>query len=442
MATTTEPWGQTPLTTDGLAGLGHPLSLRDFNQDADGRYWRTIRGEKTYYPREWFDAAGTFTGTGTQPGDRAGQDDSSFFHQGTKWNWTTGQWENPINWANVIGLAAAGGVGGAALAPVIAGAGGASSAAGAGGLAGSGEASVAGGALSAAEAGYGGTALGSIAAGTGAGGGGMGTVGSVLSGMGAKGAYSWVPQVANMGLNLYGQNKQLSANQDALAQQLASTKYASDAQSKSAAESLAFLKQQAAYDATVAESTRAGNYGQWAAKQQQLGTVGQALGLPARAIPAYVPIPAYSSGAAPGAPSVQGPGAGPAAAAPGPAMGGGALPQIDPSKPIGPQAAAYIQSRGGTPNPTSGDYWSQKWPELVARGQELGDPLYAQKRLAAADELGGGGAAAAPTAANRYQPMTNLLGPVQDYFATVPTTGTLQMPTLRPLGGAVGSYLV
>jgi hypothetical protein len=119
MATNTEPWGLTPLTTEGLATLGHPLSLSDFNQDAEGRYWRTIRGEKTYYPREWFDAAGTFTGTGTQPGDRAGQDDRDFFHQGTKWNWKGGQWNNPINWANVIGLAAAGGVGAAAAAPAL-----------------------------------------------------------------------------------------------------------------------------------------------------------------------------------------------------------------------------------------------------------------------------------------------------------------------------------
>jgi hypothetical protein len=94
-----EPWGNTPLTTEGLAALDHPLGLNDFNQDAQGRAWRMIRGQRTYYPREWFDASGTLTGTGTQAGDRAGQDEN-YFHRGTKWNWETGEWENLINWAN------------------------------------------------------------------------------------------------------------------------------------------------------------------------------------------------------------------------------------------------------------------------------------------------------------------------------------------------------
>lgn len=116
--TTTDRWGQTPLTAEGLAD--HPLSLSDFNKDSTG-YWRIIRGQKTYYPREWFDAAGTFTGAGSQPGDRAGQD-QGFFHKGEQWNWTTGQWENPINKANLIGTIAAGGVGAGIAAPLIAGA--------------------------------------------------------------------------------------------------------------------------------------------------------------------------------------------------------------------------------------------------------------------------------------------------------------------------------
>jgi hypothetical protein len=262
-----------------------------------------------------------------------------------------------------------------------------------------------------------------------------------MGGTGAgAGPYSWIPQVAGMGLNYLGQQQQLGANQDALTQQLAATKYASDAQSQSAANQLAFLKQQAGYDAASAEANRAGNYDQWAAKQRQLGTVGQALGLPARDIPAYVPLPAYGGGTtapAPGtgpagtvAPGVVGPG-------PGPSATSGGLPQIDPSKPIGPQAAAYIQSRGGTPNPTSADYWQSKWPELVARGQQLGDPLYAQKRLAAADELGGGGAAPAAAALPRYQPLTT----VAQYFADPSAgIGKLQMPTVAPYGGAVGTY--
>jgi hypothetical protein len=484
---TKEPYGLTPLTTEGLANLGHPLSLSDFNQDAQGRYWRTIRGEKTYYPREWFDAAGTFTGTGTQPGDQAGQD-SGFFHRGTQWDWTTGQWHNPINWANVIGVAAAGGVGAGFAAPLIAGAvGGGAGAGGVGlgetaattGLAGSGFGTGAGLGITAAPglgsvggvlgetaatvpgvaSGAGASsAYGPLAGGYGAatpsaavpsalagtGGGGM-SVSQILAGMGGSGAgagpYSWIPQVAGMGLNYLGQQQQLGANQDALGQQLASTKYASDAQSQASANQLAFLRQQATYDAASAEANRSGNYDQWAAKQRQLGTVGQALGLPARDIPAYVPLPAYGGGTTPAA----APGTGPAATVapgvvgpgPGPSATSGGLPQIDPSKPIGPQAAAYIQSRGGTPNPSSADYWQSKWPELVARGQQLGDPLYAQKRLAAADELGGGGAAPAAAAPPRYQPLTT----VAQYFADPSAgIGKLPMPTVAPYGGAVGTY--
>jgi hypothetical protein len=245
MATTTEPWGLTPLTTEGLAGLGHPLSLSDFNKDASGRYWRMIRGQKTFYPREWFDAGGTFTGSGTQSGDRAGQD-SGFFHQGMKWNWTTGQWENPTNWANVIGVAAAGGVGAGIAAPAIGaalGGGGAATGGGAGGTA--------------ATGGWGSTEfLGPAVEGAGAGGAGavpaaaattvedlfasgsaipnVGAAGNTLADIAANsggggGASSWltkllgkdttIPALANIFGNIYAANKQAGASADALAQQ-------------------------------------------------------------------------------------------------------------------------------------------------------------------------------------------------------------------------------
>lgn len=51
---------------------------------------------------------------------------------------------------------------------------------------------------------------------------------------------------------------------------------------------------------------------------------------------------------------------------------------------------AYFASRGKTPYPTSIDYWISKWPELVARGREIGNPNYAFDRLSQADEFGGG----------------------------------------------------
>jgi hypothetical protein len=279
------------------------------------------------------------------------------------------------------------------------------------------------------------------------------SVSQILAGMGGSGAgagpYSWIPQVAGMGLNYLGQQQQLGANQDALGQQLASTKYASDAQSQASANQLAFLRQQATYDAASAEANRSGNYDQWAAKQRQLGTVGQALGLPARDIPAYVPLPAYGGGTtAPAAgtgpaasvvPGVVGPGPGPSATS------GGALPTVSAANgDIATQVAAYYTARGVTPNPSSVAYWASKWNEFGAK-----DPAYFNQRLGQADEFtGGGGSAPAATSAaapQRYQPLST----VRSYFADPSAgIGRLTMPqpvTLaqaRPLfGGPVGAYL-
>lgn len=421
MPTTTEPWGSTPLTTDGLAKLGHPLSLADFNQDAQGRYWRTIRGEKTYYPREWFDASGTFTGTGTQPGDRGGQDDSSFFHRGTQWNWQSGQWENPTNWANVIGLAAAGGVGAGIAAPMIG-------------------AALGGGATS-----YGPLAGGYGAATTEA------TVPSALAvGGGSVASYLTPTTIGDLikgGTSVYGTIAQSGANKDATQAQSDSAKYAADIKAKSDAAQLDFLRQQAAYDHQVAETNRQGNYDQWAARQEMLGPVGQALGLPARRIPAFVPLPGDGTGSP--APTGTGTPAGgpapPASVAPGVSAANGD---------IATQVAAYYKARGVTPNPTSVDYWASKWNEFGAQ-----DPEYFNRRLSQADEFGGGGAPApAAAASRRYQPLsTDPLSDVRGYLSD-PADPTAAAATdaspvaqylaaqraaaVRPFyAGTVGSYL-
>ena len=51
----------------------------------------------------------------------------------------------------------------------------------------------------------------------------------------------------------------------------------------------------------------------------------------------------------------------------------------------------YISSRsGGRVNASSPDYWMSKKAELDARGQQIGNPNYANDRLAAADEIIGG----------------------------------------------------
>jgi hypothetical protein len=478
---TTDPWGLTPLTTEGLARLDHPLSLRDFNQDAGG-YWRVIRGQKTYYPREWFDATGTFTGTGTQPGDRAGQDEG-FFKKGTRWNWTTGQWENPTNWANVIGLSAAGAVGAGIAAPLIAGAlggaGGATTGASVGealggggvglgetgavtGLAGSGFG--AGGGLGLAAVPTVADLAGTGSAIGGAAGGGAGSTalnilrGATGTGGSMAGPYDWLGPVVNASLNLVGTQQQVNASADAAQKQLEATKYAADAQAKAAAESLAFQRQQAAYDAAMAETNRAANYQQWAAKQQQLGSVGQALGLPARSIPAYVPLPAASDAPSPGPP--QGPPLGTAD------LGAGGGAEAAWWNPQDPQGSLNTLLAGKAP--TSQTILALR-PELEAAGIQISPanqegvtskvliPGVGWTRILEGGVKGGqgtgwtyvpqpGGGGAIPTTGRQGTPafrQTDALGSVQQYFLD-PTAapGQLALPRYRPLGaGAVGSYL-
>jgi hypothetical protein len=495
---TTDPWGRTPLTTEGLASQDHPLSLGDFNRDAGG-YWRVIRGQKTYYPREWFDAAGTFTGTGTQPGDRAGQD-QGFFKKGTRWNWTTGAWENPTNWANVIGLSAAGAVGAGIAAPLIAGAlggGGATTGASVGEALGGGSsyvgADIAGTAAAtnaaAAQGALSAGAFGPLAGGYGAAttaaeavpsalapvGGGASTAMQILRGATGTGGsmagpYDWLGPVVNASLNLVGTQQQVNASADAAQKQLEATKYAADAQAKAAAESLAFQRQQAAYDAMMAETNRAANYQQWAAKQQQLGSVGQALGLPARSLPAYVPLPGGPGAPPPGvAPPMPSPAPGQPDGPPdaGPA-GGTAAAWWNPQDPQGslntllagkaptsqtilalkPQLdAAGIQiSPANAEGVTSkvlipGVGWTRILQGGVKGGQGTGWTYVPQ---GVGGGIGGGGAV--PTTWRQGTPafgQTDALGSVQQYFLD-PTAapGQLALPRYRPLGaGAVGSYL-
>lgn len=77
-------------------------------------------------------------------------------------------------------------------------------------------------------------------------------------------------------------------------------------------------------------------------------------------------------------------------------------PGMNPSMPMHGQGGSanqwtpeyitnYIQSKsGGKMHGTSPDYWMSKKAELDARGQQIGNPNYANDRLAAADEIIGG----------------------------------------------------
>jgi hypothetical protein len=431
MATPHEPYGNTPLTSESLAALGHPLSITDFNVDDQGRLWRIVRGQKTYYAPEWFDPqTGVYAGTDTPAAKAKTGQGGSLFTMPSKYDWTTGEWKNPIDWKNVIGFSAAGAVGGGAAASLGAfgGTGGAvTPGASTSATTGADVAADTSGAFGPYASGYAGyglpgatgstipTALAPV-------GGTMPTTWqTVMQGFSGQGPYSWLGPVANAGLGIWGVNTQANATADAAQKQLDATKYATDAQSKAEAEKLAFLRQQAQYDATSAEVNRQANYDQWAAKQEMLGTVGQALGLPNRRIPQYVPMSAY-----PGAdtwPTFGGSSSG--------SSSGGGPGNTTSEADVRSQVAAYFQSRGVTPNPTSVDYWAQKWGEFGRN-----DPAYFNKRLAQADEFRGQPgplptigapapavstppAAQTPPPGNRYQPLaTGIPNPEGPYGYT------------------------
>src|SRR5258708_28177291 len=88
-------------------------------------------------------------------------------------------------------------------------------------------------------------------------------------------------------------NAQLQSDAATKAAQIqsdSSTK-AAEIRAKSDADALQFLKDQAALDAQRANATQQANYNQWAAGQGYRSSLGEMLGLPARQIPNYVPLP-------------------------------------------------------------------------------------------------------------------------------------------------------
>ena len=68
-------------------------------------------------------------------------------------------------------------------------------------------------------------------------------------------------------------------------------------------------------------------------------------------------------------------------------QGGQAVPGGLSGPSVTPDAIiAYGQSRGVNLSPQEAQYWVDKWPELYARGQEIGQPDYAMSRLTLADQ--------------------------------------------------------
>lgn len=151
---------------------------------------------------------------------------------------------------------------------------------------------------------------------------------------------------------IIGAHETASANEDAVA-----------AQTKANEDALAFQEQQAAYKAQVDETNRRANYDQWAGREGQISSVGQMLGLPARQIPGYVPLPSGATTAVPGS-----------ATQPPPVVSPGQTPSVTPppgyaTSPTAKQAL-QPQTTGATgiPNPLNPGFDTNNYPLPATNG--------------------------------------------------------------------------
>lgn len=222
--------------------------------------------------------------------------------------------------------------------------------------------------------------------------------------------------------------------------------HAADLQAKAAADALAFQRQQAAYAAQTADATARANYEQWAARQHQLGSIGQQLGLPARQVPDYSPLPPAPFGGQGGQQATAG------------APQGGGTPGGNPSQmflasmqkhgldPVAMQGkGAQIAAAVNADYPGLGVTVNPKTDAIVWPGIGPVDVTI---------DSGKGGWAFMPNSANRTASMapqqvtsqgpmgTPYGGTVADYLQALPQANTLQIPKLQPIyGGSVAQYL-
>jgi hypothetical protein len=220
------------------------------------------------------------------------------------------------------------------------------------------------------------------------------------------------------GAGIYAAHAQSgAATQGAQITSDAATK-AAQIKADSAAQALDFQKQQALLDAQRANATQQANYNQWAAQQGYRSSLGQMLGLPARQIPAYVPLP---TGLLSGTSSGTQASGGPSGAASTPSAAAGQMPAG-----IDPRFAAVYQQAGVTPGARGSGPSDWQYYQQDAVRNAGGDVNYVLGRLA--QDLKGGGQAAAPTASqNPYvMPMSNLI-PSQTNQSPL-LTPALQMP--------------
>lgn len=95
---------------------------------------------------------------------------------------------------------------------------------------------------------------------------------------------------AGLGLfgNLFGAHEQASSANHGADLQAQAARYAADVNARAQAEALAFLRSQSENAYQNSETSRHGNYDQWAARERRLGSIGEALGYGNREVPGYV----------------------------------------------------------------------------------------------------------------------------------------------------------
>lgn len=226
------------------------------------------------------------------------------------------------------------------------------------------------------------------------------TTAAILTALGAAGAGA---------ATAYGMHEAANANKEATAASTTSNAAAIAEQQRQDAERKAeFDQQQAAAKA------------QWDAEQQIRAPYRQAGAAALSSLGGILGVNFGNGGG--GSPA-----AAPAASGPMPAgIDWTAAPDV-----LGKQLVDYYTKAGVSTHEVP--YWVSQAPSLVARGQQLGDPNYANKRLAASEVFGGGSPGSTPISAVLPRPLApatlsmagipNALAP--SYGAVVPMTALM-----------------
>lgn len=223
-----------------------------------------------------------------------------------------------------------------------------------------------------------------------------------------------------------GAKMQSNSARDSADKQTVAANHAADLQDAAAQRAEVFSRQQAENAWQNQQATQRANYEQQKARFGTIAGLAGQYGLNVGAMPDYVAgvDPRYTDSSM-SLPS--------SATAP-PAAGtiAGATPQgIDwtaPAPQLGASLSAYFKSKGVSDQEVP--YWVSKAPELVARGKEINDPEYANKRLAAADVFGGGSSAPKGSIAG----MSGMVAPMA---APLPVNTAIPTP-YQP--GTIASY--